>query len=104
MRIAQIRYGINMNPANITSDDLLTGDVFGSNKYKNISQLGIQGFPGTSFFLNKGYAITLGETGIYEIDLNGRGFIDTIHFVNNTAFEKYVNKQGTLLIDIVCEG
>lgn len=105
MRIAQIRYGANTFPTSLTAEELLRGDVFAKLGYKNISQLGIQGFPGTVFYLNGGYEIVLGDTGIYEIDLGGRGFIEKINFgSNNDAFNKYTNKSGTLLIDIVCEG
>jgi hypothetical protein len=40
----------------------------------SISQLGIQGRPGTSFYLNGStLPIVLGETGIYEIDLQNYG-------------------------------
>jgi hypothetical protein len=46
----------------------------------------------------------LGETGIYEIDLGGRGTIERINFVDNSAFAKYDANRGTLLIDIVYEG
>jgi hypothetical protein len=35
-----------------------------------VSHLGIQGIPGTTFYLNQnGDPITIGITGVYEIDL-----------------------------------
>jgi hypothetical protein len=46
------------------------------------------------FILNgSDYPITLGETGIYEIDLEDRGFIHSISFLDssdiNSPFKKY---------------
>ena len=47
------------------------------------------------------------ETGIYEIDLEDRGFIHSISFLDssdvNSPFKKY-QKGSQLLIDIVYEG
>jgi hypothetical protein len=57
--------------------------------YKQISHLGIQGHPDIRFYLNAankdgrqdpGDAITLGVTGIYEIDLSGVGTISYLKF------------------------
>ena len=51
---------------------LVLGNIF--QEYSAITKLGIQGRPGTTFYLNdSNYPIVVGETGIYEIDLEGYG-------------------------------
>ena len=98
-RMSQFRYGLN---STVTAEKLKTGNIF--ENFSQISALGIQGEPGTMFILNgSDYPITLGETGIYEIDLQDRGFIHSINFIGNPAFEAYT-KGSRLLIDIVYEG
>lgn len=99
-RMTQFRY--SKDSSTVSTNELKFGNIFES--YPQISQLGIQGEPGTVFKLNSGdYPITLGETGIYEIDLEDRGFIHTINFLECTAFSKY-QLGSVLLIDIVYEG
>ena len=68
--------------------------------------MGIQGVPGTKFYLNGApYPITIGFTGIYELDLNGQGYIHSIRFDKTTLEEYYTADINTrLLIDIVYEG
>ena len=69
-----------------------------------ISQLGIQGKPNLTFFLNgSDFPIILGETGIYEIDLQDRGVITSIRFVDNNTLKSYDGRGDRLLIDIVFE-
>ena len=101
--ITQFRFGSDgVSPAGLNATKLQYGNIF--ENFSQISQLGIQGYPGTVFYLNgSDYPITLGETGIYEIDLQDRGFIHSINFIGNSAFEAYT-KGSRLLIDIVYEG
>lgn len=83
---------------------LVRGNIFSD--YSAITKLGIQGRPGTSFRLNDSqYSIFIGETGIYEIDLEGYGQIFSIQF-DGPSLEWYDNegKGDRLLIDIVFEG
>lgn len=88
-------------PSNLTKATLLSGNLFDKIA---ISQLGIQGRPNTCFYLNDSvYPILLGETGIYELDLQDRGTITSIAFVDNDAFKKYDNGKDRILIDIVFE-
>ncbi len=106
-RIRQFRYSGDNSTENssssITKDALVFGNIFQS--YNTISQMGIQGRPGTSFYLNNSeFPIVLGETGIYEIDLQDRGTIHSIGFVDNSAFKYYTTFGDRLLIDIVYEG
>lgn len=106
-KVTQLRYGgdnsANNWPTTIKKRNFIEENVFDS--YNSISQMGIQGQPGTAFVLNSGDApIVLGETGIYEIDLENRGYISSIYFLDNASFDKYVSGATTLLIDIIYEG
>lgn len=104
-QIKQYRYyGDNNNnnyPGDLTAKKLLGGTLFDG---ISVYQLGIQGRPNTMFYLNESsFPIVLGETGIYEIDLQDRGVITGIAFIDNDAFKKYKNGNDRLLIDIVYE-
>lgn len=84
---------------------LTAGNIF--NDYQPISQLGIQGPVGLKFYLNNGtYPITIGSTGIYELDLENLGRINSIRFDKNdiSNFFPNHNTKNRLLIDIIYEG
>lgn len=75
------------------------------NDYKAITQLGIQGPVGMRFYLNKSKnPITIGKTGIYELDLTDLGFIYAIRF-NLKDIEELVDPDITakILVDILYE-
>ena len=77
--------------------------------YSSVSHLGIQGDPGTIFYLNHGGdPITIGASGIYELDLEGLGYITALKFDYPTLIEKYneenINPHHRLIVDIVYEG
>lgn len=84
---------------------LTKGNLFAS--HGGITHLGIQGLPGTKFYLNNStFPIEIGFTGIYELDLEGVGNIFAIKF-DGTTLDKYdnpANSNARLLIDIVFEG
>ena len=107
-KVTQLRYSGDSStsdnwPEGVKKSHFIEGNVF--DRYNSISQMGIQGQPGTAFVLNSGDApIILGETGIYEIDLENRGYISSIYFIDNSAFDKYVSGKTKLLIDIIYEG
>ena len=73
-----------------------------------VSHLGIQGEPGVIFYLNHGTdPISIGATGIYELNLEGLGHISALRFDMNTLEEKYDEQESVLhrvLVDIVYEG
>lgn len=73
-----------------------------------VSHLGIQGEPGVIFYLNHGSdPISIGATGIYELNLEGIGHISALRFDMDTLKEKYDEQESTLhrvLVDIVYEG
>ena len=83
---------------------LTSGNIF--QDYGTITKLGIQCRPNTRFRLNESsYDIVVGETGIYEIDLEGYGTIFDIKFNANDL--RIYDQEGVtdrLLIDIVYSG
>lgn len=106
VRIVQFRYAGNSNlqnyPLGLSKNSLISGNIFDG--YSNISKVTIQGKPGTAFCLNNSdYSIYLGESGIYSLDLQGRGLITSINFLNNGIFSSY-NNNNILLIDVVYSG
>lgn len=89
-------------PATLTKNELAYNNIFAG--YGSITQLGIQGRPGTTVFLNgQKFPIIIGETGIYEIDLQNYGQISTIYF-SYDSLSTYTGGQDRLLIDIIHEG
>ena len=96
-RIAQFRYygkskdELNYHPAlgHIESETYLSlltkGSLF--DEFKGISKLGIQCRPNTKFYLNNSnYPIVIGNTGIYELDLENHGQINDIYFDKTVFF------------------
>ena len=104
--IQQFRYYGKNDANNYPSKDLngiLTAGTLFKN-YSKISHLGIQGVPGTRFYLNYSiYPIEIGLTGIYELDLGESGLIHAIKF-DSTTLNTYDDNNNKLLIDIVYEG
>lgn len=105
--IKQFRYygdGDSRNyPTNLSKEELVYQNIFTG--HSSITQLGIQGQPNTTLFLNgQDFPIVLGETGIYEIDLQNYGYINSIRFTDE-SLSRYVSKgDDRLLIDIIYEG
>ncbi len=96
-------------------DKLIKGNIF--QEYGRVSQLGIQGPIGLCFYLNNSnHPIMIGETGIYELDLEGIGYITSIRFENFSEVDEHNldhhflrereedDKADRLLIDIIYEG
>lgn len=116
-RIAQFRFrgswiennGIVIHPdnypTNLQQDMLVASNIF--RDYGPVSQLGIQAPPGLRFYLNNSdYPIMVGETGIYELNLENVGRITSIRF-DKSDLETFYNhdyQADKLLIDIVYEG
>lgn len=105
--IQQFRFfGIN-SPKNYNISDvkhLVTGEFLRKNglQISSIIQLGIQALPGTRFYLNNlTEPIIIGETGIFELELDGVTEIATIQFdcASLNAIAKNVN--AGLIIDII---
>ena len=62
---------------------------------KLVTKLGVQGTPGATFQINGGNDITLGQYGIYELDVTGLGYL--ISFVVTS-----LPADGHLCLDYVC--
>ena len=73
-----------------------------------VTHIGIQGDPGTIMYINGGtHPIRIGKTGIYELDLEGKGQINMIKFCPKSLIDHYDQQENDnmrLLIDIVYEG
>jgi hypothetical protein len=73
-----------------------------------VSHLGIQGEPGVIFYLNySNEPISIGSTGIYEINLEGLGYISALTFDTKVLGEKYDDQEShlhRLLVDVIHEG
>lgn len=71
------------------------------------SHLGIQGEPGVVFYLNGGdNPISLGSTGIYELDLEGVGLITKLRFEDKIQdlYTKEQSELHRLIVDVIYEG
>jgi hypothetical protein len=84
---------------------LVVGNLF--KDYGMVSHLGIQGPSGLKFYLNNSmHPISIGETGIYELNLENIGRITSIRFDKDSLYGLYNsgNQIDRLIIDIVYEG
>ena len=85
-------------PVTLNKNDLVYNNIFAG--YGSITQ----GRPNTTVFLNgQDFPIVIGETGIYEIDLQNYGQIYSIRFTSESLNEYSIGKDR-LLIDIIYEG
>lgn len=89
-------------PKNLNKYDLRSTNAKIFRDYFPVTQLGIQGLPGTKFYLNNSIdPIILGITGTYELNLEGKSEITAIGF-DNTSLETISNSPNAfLIIDIV---
>lgn len=76
--------------------------------YGPVSHLGIQGAPGVKFYLNNSdEPITIGATGIYELNLEGIGHISALRFDMDVLGDLYDLERSLLsrvIVDIIYEG
>lgn len=105
-QIKQFRYyeqgNVKNYPSNISLSNLASGSIF--SKYMPVIQLGIQSLPGTKFYLNNSNdPIIIGNTGIYELDLNGLSEIIAIEFDRQSINAITLNKNAYLIVDILYE-
>lgn len=106
-QVQQFRYYEEVSdrnwPSTIKMRNLITGSIFGN--YHNITQLGVQGLPGTKFYLNNANnPIIIGSTGIYELDLQGLSEIISIQFDRASIQAINDNRNAYLIVDIIYEG
>ena len=89
-------------PETISARNLVSGSIFATST--PIVQLGIQALPGTRFFLNGNkYPIIIGNTGIYELDLQGQGEITALSFESRSINAIKENENAYLIVDIIYE-
>ena len=109
-QIKQFRYyqrGSNLNYPNsngeiIARENLENGDIF--KPYFPISQLGIQGLPGTKVYLNNNtHSVIVGLTGTYELNLNGKAEINALSFDYTSLNAIEENDNAYIIVDIVYE-
>lgn len=105
-QIKQFRYykqsSLKNYPTNISIANLASGSIFSI--YMPIIQLGIQSLPGTKFYLNNSNdPIIIGNTGIYELNLNGLSEITAISFDRASLNAINTNQNGYLIVDILYE-
>ena len=106
-RMMQFRYHGPGNSNNYPSGSLAERD-WANNLFYNygaVSHLGIQGEPGVRFYLNGGTnPITIGATGIYELNLEGIGRITSLRFDQDqlpTIYNNSASDKKRLIVDIV---
>lgn len=105
-KIRQFRYyGENNSlnyPSGLAKAQLVSGAAF-QNCYP-ISQLGIQGIPGTKFYLNGDkFPIVIGASGIYDLDIKNGFRITQLQFAEEWV-EKINTNNYMLIVDILYEG
>lgn len=105
-KIKQFRYyadsSQNNYPTTLKFRQLISGSIFSS--CMPIIQLGIQSVPGTKFYLNGSTnPIIIGNTGIYELDLQGLSQINSLQFDANSVTLINNNQSAYLIIDIIYE-
>ena len=90
-------------PSTITINNLVSGSIFFQNSSLGaITQLGIQTLPGTKFYLNNSAnPVIIGQTGIYELDLEGISEITAISFERDSL--SIINNIGNayLIVDAI---
>lgn len=104
--IKQIRYyndSKENSPEGLTYRSLVSGTAFSN--YTPIIQLGIQALPGTQFYLNgSNNPIIIGNTGIYELNVEGLTEINSLQFNSNSLNTIKNNNNAYLIVDIIYEG
>ena len=99
-------------PKDTNSNDPLYSNPWKYNLFKGyglVTHLGIQGETGLVFYLNEGEnPITIGATGVYELDLSNIGHISRLRFSEDSLKQYYptdrADSRRKLIVDIVYEG
>ena len=107
-KVVQIRYYGPKNKKNFPNQDnlntgLLNGTVFVD--YLPICQLGVQGMPGTEFYLNGATSgVIVGNTGIYELNVENLVEISGMK-ISKQTLDNIDNANGNqyIIIDLLYE-
>lgn len=93
----------NGETVRVTTDDYSSGAVFGDNF--PITQLGVQALPGTKIYINQGSSISdgiiIGNTGIFELDLDGQTEITSLTVDAGSLSIINNNENAYLIIDTI---
>lgn len=103
-KIVQLRYFGEGNENNVPKDNNIWAGGNLLRNFGNVSHLGIQGEPGIKFYLNnRTNPIYIGNTGIYELNLEGLGYITGLYFDKQNLNEKYAEQKDRhmLIVDFV---
>lgn len=109
-KIGQVRYfgdgengGSAKNyPAGIRKISLATGSAF--NDIVPITQLGVQTLPGMKIYINDHpNPVVVGQTGIYELNLDGNSSINKLAFGADTLATVSNNPSAYLIVDYISE-
>lgn len=100
-QVNQIRYYGDNNaknyPANLSLQTLQSGSAF--HNTLPIVQLGIQTLPGMKIYINNHTnPVVVGQTGIYELNVDGISYITDLRFDYTTLNIINNNKSNTYLI------
>lgn len=113
--LKQFRYYGENNPKNypksttgssqdeISAESLENGSIFGTN---SILRLGVQGLPGTKFYLNNSLQpMILDASGIFSLEIKNGARINTIHFSKDSVsqIDNIKNDFVYLIVDILAE-
>lgn len=106
--VKQYRYYNSGNEKNqpliATKEQFINGIVFDNPSCYPILQLGIQALPGTQFYMNYSVdPVTIGFTGIYELDLQDKAEIVKLTFDKASMNAIENNANGYLIIDVLYE-
>lgn len=105
VKIIQYRYYGDEDPKTYLPHGMKGADLSTHNLFQDLGgeviKLGIQAVPGTQFYLNSdsasGHVLTVGHTGIYELDVEGLTTLTHLLFKTDT-----LNVAGNgLIVDIV---
>lgn len=110
-RVKQVRYYEDSSNKNYPDGsngikpqyrNLISGTAF--SQYMPIIQLGIQALPGTKFYVNgSNNPIIIGNTGIYELNLQGLTEINSLQFDASSIALIHSNKNAYLIVDMIYE-
>ena len=91
------------HPVNISTNNLVSGAIF--NDCMPIVQLGVQGPPGTRFYINGGdNPAIIGFSGLFDIDLSQQGSIQSLTFDAKSIDYIKNNDSAILIIDVAYWG
>lgn len=102
--LKQIRYyKDNVENTNVSAADLISGEAFVGG---SILQLGIQGLPGTKFYINDSLQpMFLDASGIFSLEAKNGGKIGSLRF-DNTGIQRISNTNNDfayLIVDLLME-